>query len=255
MNYLVTLFKDILYVSKVTGTQNKKILFIPDRHMGENVAYWLGIKKESIAYWPSGSQSTQFNLAGQDSKTLEHFNASPLILFDSFCGVHTLYTPEMASYWQSQGFTTLAHPECTNDLIRSVDGSGSTAYLFDQVTKDLAGSKKYAIATENHMVMNLKDQASANGIEVVNMAEAKIENKPFRQGCGCATMSRNDPPHLVATLDLLRQGKSLEANLVKPGDVINEQSGSRSRLSNTDQNWIVDNAKKALQKMIEITEN
>lgn len=236
-------------------TQNKKILFIPDRHMGENVAYWLGIKKESIAYWPSGSQSTQFNLAGQDSKTLEHFNASPLILFDSFCGVHTLYTPEMASYWQSQGFTTLAHPECTNDLIRSVDGSGSTAYLFDQVTKDLAGSKKYAIATENHMVMNLKDQASANGIEVVNMAEAKIENKPFRQGCGCATMSRNDPPHLVATLDLLRQGKSLEANLVKPGDVINEQSGSRSRLSNTDQNWIVDNAKKALQKMIEITEN
>ena len=26
MNYLITLFKDILYVSKVTGTQNKKIL-------------------------------------------------------------------------------------------------------------------------------------------------------------------------------------------------------------------------------------
>lgn len=235
--------------------QNKKILFIPDRHMGENVAYWLGIDKQKLAYWPGGSAATQFNLHGQNAKTLKHFDESPLVLFDSFCGVHTLYKPEMAQYWQSQGFTALAHPECTNDLIKVVDGSGSTAYLFDQITFDRSGTKKYAVATENHMVANLKEQAALQGIEVVNMAEAKLANETFRAGCGCATMSRNDPPHLVATLDLLRKGNKLESNLVKAGDVVNEQSGMRSRLTNQDQKWVIDNAKKALQKMIKITEN
>lgn len=236
-------------------TQNKKILFIPDRHMGENVAHWMGIAKERLAYWPGGHQATQFDLENQPQNIQAQFDESPLVLFDSFCGVHTLYTPEMAHYWQQQGYTTLAHPECTNALIKEVDGSGSTAYLFDQITHDRAGNKKYAVATENHMVANLKEQAALQGIDVVNMAEAKLENQPNRQGCGCATMSRNDPPHLVATLDLLRQGKTLDANLVKAGDVVNEQSGIRSRLYSRDQQWIIENAHKALAKMIEITES
>lgn len=234
--------------------QDKKILFIPDRHMGENVAYWLGIDKTKLAYWPSGAASSQFDLANQTPAVQSQFDNSALILFDSFCGVHTVYTPEMAQYWQNLGYTTLAHPECTNELIKVVNGSGSTAYLFDQVTHDRAKSQKYAVATENHMVQNLKEQAALKNIEVVNLAEAKIAQTQS-QGCGCATMSRNDPPHLVATLDLLRQGKTLEANLVKAGDVVNERSGTRARLSDKDQQWVIDNAKLALQKMIEITES
>lgn len=235
--------------------QNKKILFIPDRHMGENVADWLAIDRASLAYWPGGTKSTQFDLEAQPQSTLEQFDKAPLVLFDSYCGVHTLYTPEMANYWHKQGFTTLAHPECTNKLIKAVNGYGSTAFLFDQVTQDRAGTKKYAVATENHMVENLKDLVKPKGIEVVNMAEAILDNQPKRQGCGCATMSRNDPPHLVATLDLLRQGHSLQPNLVKAGDVVNETTGMRSRLSSNDQQWVINNAHKALQKMIEITES
>ena len=68
-------------------------------------------------------------------------------------------------------------------------------------------------------------------------------------------MSRNDPPHLVALLDLLRQGKTMAYNEVKAGDVVNEFTGSRNRLQKTDQNWVVDNAKRALQMMINITED
>ena len=67
-------------------------------------------------------------------------------------------------------------------------------------------------------------------------------------------MSRNDPPHLVALLDLLRQGKSLGYNIVKAGDVVNEFTGIRQRLDHQDQQWVIDNARKALEKMIEITE-
>jgi quinolinate synthase len=88
---------------------------------------------------------------------------------------------------------------------------------------------------------------------VVNVGDAKLENY-HGAGCGCATMSRNDPPHLVALLDLLRQGNPCNYNQVQAGDIVNEFTGTRQRLEATDQAWIRDNAKKALENMIRITE-
>ncbi|HBB52498.1 MAG TPA: quinolinate synthase NadA, partial [Legionellales bacterium] len=100
----------------------------------------------------------------------------------------------------------------------------------------------------------LKQQGKARGITVVNVAEAPLANSP-QVGCGCATMSRNDPPHLVALLDILRQGKTLPYNVVKAGDVVNEFTGLRNRLSDKEQQWVIDNAKIALENMIRITES
>lgn len=62
------------------------------------------------------------------------------------------------------------------------------------------------------------------------------------------------PPHLVALLDLLRQGTALPYNKVAPGDVVNEFTGSRQRLDHQGQQWLVDNARRALENMINITE-
>ena len=233
--------------------QNKKILFIPDQHMGENIAYWLGIK--NIAYWPGGTAGAQYSLAAQDKKTLTNFDNAELILFASQCAVHTHYEPEMCHYWHQNGYTTVVHPECRNDVIRVAQQSGSTAFIWDYVVNDRAGTKRYAIGTENHMVENVKQHCNSLGIDVVNLAEAPSSTKGKGLGCGCATMSRNDPPHLVALLDLLRQGKPMTYNEVKAGDVVNEFTGTRNRLQNTDQSWVIDNAKKALKKMIDITED
>jgi quinolinate synthase len=232
--------------------QHKKILFIPDQHMGENVAYWLGIKNK--AYWPGGTAGAQYSLDAQDAKTLETFDKAELILFSSECAVHALYQPEMCDYWHAQGFATIAHPECRNDVIRIAQHAGSTAFIWDHVIHDRSGTQKYAIATENHMVNNLKQHCTSLGIDVVNLAEAPNAMQEKGLGCGCATMSRNDPPHLVALLDLLRQGKRMAYNEVLAGDSVNEFSGIRHRLETSDQNWVIDNAKKALQKMIDITE-
>lgn len=232
--------------------KKKKILFIPDQHMGENVAYWLGIK--NLAYWPGGTAGAQYSLNAQSQKTLEQFDKADMILFSSHCAVHTVYSAEMCEHWHTAGYTTIAHPECRNEVIRIAQHSGSTAFIWDYVTRDRAGTQHYAIATENHMVDNLKQHCLALGITVVNMAEAPIASDKKGVGCGCATMSRNDPPHLVALLDLLREGKSLPYNQVKAGDVVNEFTGVRSRLSEMDQSWVIQNAKKALTNMIEITE-
>lgn len=229
--------------------QNKKILFIPDRHMGENVAYWLGIK--NLAYWPGGTAGAQYSLNAQDKTTLSTFDKAELILFASECAVHTHYQAFMCDYWHSQGFATVVHPECRNEVVRAANQSGSTALIWDHVVNDRSSTKRYAIGTENHMVENLKQYCLPLGIQVVNLAEGN----PLTSGCGCATMSRNDPPHLIGLIDQLRQGNSMNYNVVKAGDKVNEFTGTRHRLDNNEQEWVITQAKKALQKMIDITEN
>ncbi|MCX7119848.1 MAG: quinolinate synthase NadA, partial [Legionellales bacterium] len=114
---------------------------------------------------------------------------------------------------------------------------------------------RYAIATENHMVENLKQYCLPLGIQVVNLAEAPKNATDLGVGCGCATMSRNDPPHLIGLVDLLRQGKNMDYNEIRAGDVVSEFTGIRQRLQVQDQNWVIENAKIALQNMIRITES
>jgi quinolinate synthase len=234
-------------------SKHKKILFIPDQHMGENVAYWLGIDK--LAYWPGGTAGAQYSLMTQDPKTIQQFDDAEMVLFSSHCAVHTVYEASMCEYWHAKGYTTIVHPECRNEVIRVAQHAGSTAFIWDYVIHDRARTKHYAIATENHMVNNLKTHCKALGITVVNLAEAPRESNEKGTGCGCATMSRNDPPHLVALVDLLRLGKSLPYNEVKAGDVVNEFTGIRDRLTEQGQAWIVENAKQALVNMINITES
>lgn len=244
---------NVLKIFQWALAQNKKILFIPDRHMGENVAYWLSIPKDHIVHWPAGQAGVNFILSKQSAALKTKFDQARLILFDSECGVHSYYAPAMVAYWQAQGYHVAVHPECRQRVVSIADSYGSTAYLWDLVTQDRARTAKYAIGTENHMVKNLKIACQKKKIQVVNLGDS-LDNRFKKGGCGCATMARNDPPHLVAILDLLRQGKVPEFNRVQPGDVVDELTGVRQRLSVTEQAWISNNAKKALEHMIRITE-
>lgn len=232
---------------------HKKILFIPDKNMGENVAGWLGIPPEKIAYWPGGVEAVQFRIAEQSSDVQKRFDEAQLILFSSECGVHSYYQPAMVDYWQKLGYHVTVHPECKKIVVDCADTSGSTAFIWDHVINDRAHTKKYAIGTENHFVDNLQQACKPKGIEVVNMGAAKL-GETKGAGCGCATMARNDPPHLVALLDLLRQGKELSYNEVKPGDVVNEFTGQRKRLTFVEQEALVNNARLAMETMLRITE-
>ena len=67
-------------------------------------------------------------------------------------------------------------------------------------------------------------------------------------------MSRNDPPHLVALLDLLREGRAPDLNRVLPGDMVDEISGVRERLDEAGRARVASDARRALERMIEITE-
>ena len=67
-------------------------------------------------------------------------------------------------------------------------------------------------------------------------------------------MSRNDPPHLVAMVDLLRKGRAPDINRVQPGDVVDEISGVRERLDTDERAEVARHSRTALQRMVEITE-
>jgi len=226
--------------------QGKKIFFVPDQHLGRNVAAEVGIAPERTALLPAGHEGGDLS----DSE-LRRLDSAELLLWGAFCGVHTVFKPAHVEYWRARGWQVLVHPECPREVVAAADGAGSTSQLWKRVLDAPAGSR-FAIGTEGHFVRNLAEQARLRGSEVVHLAD--VPGEPAA-GCGCATMSRNDPPHLVALLDLLRRGKPPDLNRVLAGDVVDEISGARERLDSAGQARIAREARSALERMIEITES
>ena len=225
--------------------QGKKIFFVPDQHLGRNVAADVGIAPEKTALLPAGHEGGDLS-----HEELQRLDAAELVLWGSFCGVHTIFKTAHVDYWRARGWQVLVHPECPREVVAVADGAGSTSQLWKRVLDAPAGSR-FAVGTEGHFVRNLAEQARVRGSEVVHLADVPNE---AAAGCGCATMSRNDPPHLVALLDLLRRGKAPDLNRVLAGDVVDELSGARERLDASGQARVAREARRALERMIEITE-
>ncbi len=230
--------------------QGKKIFFVPDRHLGEVACWQLGIPTEAQFQWGGGVEGMQQRVSKLSEKEREALDRAEVIHWGSFCGVHTVFQPAMVEHWRSAGYRTLVHPECPLAVVRCADGAGSTKYLWNEVLQAEPGSK-LAIATEGHFVRNARQLAEQRGVEVVHLAEVPGSQA---QGCGCATMSRNDPPHLVAMVDLLRRGKAPDLNRVEVGDSVDEATGYRERLDPEEQEEVRRDARAALERMVQVTE-
>lgn len=227
--------------------QNKKILFVPDQHLGINTWARLGRDLSKTHTLPDPSRG-----AIDISDQTEALDRAELWLWGSACGVHTIFTPQMVRWWQERDYRVVIHPESPLDAVEAADGQGSTSYLWNEVMNAKPGSK-LAIGTEGHFVRNAREQAAARGVEIVHLAE--IPEAGFGSGgCGCATMSRNDPPHLAGLLDLLRQGKAPDINHVLSGDAVDESTMRRDRLVSAERGELIAQARLSLERMIEITE-
>ena len=176
-----------------------KILMLPDQHLGRNTAFKMGVPLEEMVVWDPNEI-----YGGLDA---EQARAARLLLWKGHCSVHTRFTvPQIEAFRKKypEG-RVVAHPECTLDVVRAADESGSTEYIINTVKASPPGTI-WAVATEIHLVNRLTAEVPDKTIVTLD---------PF--GCLCSTMFRVSPNHLLWTLEGLVEGQ-VHNRIVVPDD-------------------------------------
>ena len=169
--------------------QDKRIIFLPDQHLGRNVGHQMGIPLEDMALWdPLTIPADNFARGAGDAR---------VVLWKGHCSVHARFLPEHVDRMREEhpGIRVIAHPECSFEVVQKSDASGSTERIIAAVEASGPGSK-WAIGTEINLVHRLARQHPDK--TVISLAG---------MSCLCSTMYRIDPPHLLWALESLEQGK------------------------------------------------
>ena len=169
--------------------QGRKVLFLPDQHLGRNTAYALGIPLEDmLLYDPHKANG---GLTG------EQVRAARVILWKGHCSVHQLFNAAQcdAARAADPDVRIIVHPECDWSVVQKADLAGSTAYIIRVVDEAPAGSK-WAIGTEVNLVERLAKRHPDKQIRSLSPVQ-----------CLCTTMYRISPKHLLWALDNLADGR------------------------------------------------
>ena len=120
--------------------ENKKILFVPDRCLGQNIANEMGLKSMVIG------------LDDTDPKDAD------IICYDGFCSVHQLFSVEDIEFYRKKypGIKIAVHPECDPKVCQKSDFVGLTSQLIKYITQELDPEEKVAVGTEFNMVNRLR---------------------------------------------------------------------------------------------------
>ncbi len=170
-------------------SKGKKILFLPDQHLGRNTAVLsLGLTLEDCVLWnpwkPMGGL------------TEDQIKRATVILWRGHCSVHGRFTSDSVNEVRKRikGVNVIVHPECTHDVVTAADVVGSTEMIIRTVSQAAPGSK-WAVGTE----LNLVSRLAANNPD----KEVVFLDKTV---CYCSTMNRIDLPHLVWAMESVLAG-------------------------------------------------
>lgn len=179
--------------------QNKKILFLPDRHLGGNIARQMKISPEEI-------------ITVTPKTTAEEINRSKILLWQGHCPVHNKFSKEAVFEAKKKrpNIKLIAHPECPQEVFELADATGSTEQIIKQVEASEPGSE-WLIATETHLVGRLKKQHPDKHIEILSTPS-----------CMCSMMDRISPAHLLWNLEQIDKGEIV--NQIKVPTVIAEKA-------------------------------
>lgn len=119
---------------------NKKILFVPDRCLGQNIAKEMGLKSCVVS-------------DGSDPKEAD------IICYNGFCSVHQLFDVDDVAFYRAKypGILIVTHPECKPEVCDLSDFVGSTSQIIEYVKK-LPLDQKVAIGTEYNMIKRLRKE-------------------------------------------------------------------------------------------------
>lgn len=140
----------------------KKIFFVPDRCLGQNIANEMNLNSCVIG-------------DGKDPKKAD------IICYDGFCSVHQLFEVEDIEFYRKKypGILIATHPECKPEVCAESDFVGSTSQLMNYVLS-LPKEQKVAVGTEFNFVNRLRDKntyiLSSTKPECMTMNETTLDD-------------------------------------------------------------------------------
>jgi len=180
--------------------RGRRILFLPDQHLGRNTGYAMGIPLDEMPVWdPWGLQGGQ---------TKDMLAASRILLWKGHCAVHQRFLPSHVDQVRAAypGIQVIVHPECRWEVCQKADALGSTERLIALVEQAPAG-QMFAVGTEIHLVNRMARRFAGQGKRIVTLDST---------GCLCTTMYRISPQHLAWALENLVEGRVVNRIEVKP---------------------------------------
>jgi quinolinate synthase len=174
--------------------QGDKVLFLPDKHLGENTAHRLEMEK-SIAEWDPWDP---------EGKDAEEVAESDIILWDGYCQVHERFREDHIEQVREEhdDANVIVHPECRREVVEAADVAGSTATICDTVANADPG-ETWAIGTEIHLTNHL--QRWHPEVNVVPLCGDACMD--------CNAMRQIDPNYLTWVLEELVAGR--ERNVIE----------------------------------------
>ena len=168
--------------------RGKRILFLPDQHLGRNTGLRMGIGLDEMVVW------NPFKPLGGNTEA--DLRRARLILWQGHCSVHTRFTTQQIERARRAypNIHVVVHPECTMDVVQAADSNGSTEYI-KKLVNDAAAGSVIAVGTEISMVNRL---AAENPDKRIFCLDSMV--------CPCSTMYRIHPAYLSWVLDGLNEG-------------------------------------------------
>ncbi len=169
--------------------QGKRVLFLPDQHLGRNTGAKMGVPLDEMALWNPFQP-----LGGNTAEALER---SKMILWKGHCSVHTRFTTDQIARARQEypDVQVIVHPECMLESVQEADYVGSTELIVKMVSESAPGSV-WAIGTEINLVSRL---AHENPDKTVFCLDPVV--------CPCSTMYRIHPAYLLWVTDELLAGR------------------------------------------------
>ena len=108
--------------------RGKRILFLPDQHLGRNTGYSMWIPLDEMAVWDPWAVQLGTNVGGQ---TKENLSRARVILWKGHCAVHQRFLPGHVDTVRAKypGIQVIVHPECRWEVCQKADALGSTERL------------------------------------------------------------------------------------------------------------------------------
>jgi quinolinate synthase len=186
--------------STALGAGGRKVLFLPDQHLGRNTAYKMGIPLDEMVVWDPNEI-----YGGLDPDAVTR---AKMILWKGHCSVHTRFTvPQIDAIRKKHpGVRVIVHPEVPWEVVQAADDSGSTEHIIKTIANSPAGSI-WAVGTEVHLVNRLSKELAPD--------RTVLSLDTF--GCLCSTMFRVSPNHLLWILEELVEGR-VHNQIVVPDD-------------------------------------